>query len=214
MLTLTMLRLALVVRIKFRPLIHDRGCRVSSNCYFDQSFYLCPFEQFVCMGMAQIQKRRVTIVSTLTLTLGGAVPLMAKLALFCLYLKLMCLGFQMLLSSWYLSLSVPADVWAGWGKFWPMSAAECQVKTKNYLIVFFILLKTQLCHNLENLSNFHSKCFPYVLKWKSMIVSDLHLLFDHGRATVWECPPGSGKSSLGNLCHRQGGLADQAQFQV
>ena len=80
-------------------------------------------------------------------------------------------------------------------------------RTKNYLIEFFILLKTQLCYNLENLSNFHSKCFPYVLKWKSMIVSDLNLLFDHGRATVWKCSPGSGKSSLGHLCHHQGGLA-------
>ena len=38
----------------------------TAPCYFDQSFSSCPIEQFVFMGMAQIQKRRVTIVSTLT----------------------------------------------------------------------------------------------------------------------------------------------------
>ena len=35
-------------------------------------------------------------------------------------------------------------MWAGWGKFWPMSAAECQVKTKNYSIEFFIFLRAKL----------------------------------------------------------------------
>ena len=37
----------------------------TAPCYFDQSFSSCPIEQFVFMGMAQIQKRRVRIVSTL-----------------------------------------------------------------------------------------------------------------------------------------------------